>query len=53
MKIKITYQTDQELQNVLTVLKPILNGFKLHKSDTYKSYKMAYITTRNVKTPSK
>lgn len=31
MKIKITYKTDQELNTVTKLLKPILKGAKVHK----------------------
>lgn len=45
IKIKITYQTDEELNEVLRILSPYINaGAKLHKTDRYKPYKHAYMT---------
>lgn len=45
-KIKITYENEQELKPVLEALKRILPTAKLHKSDVYKPYLHAYLTTK-------
>lgn len=47
MKIKITYEEESQLQHILDALKPVLGGLKVHKSDTYKPYKHAYVTPAN------
>lgn len=60
MKIKITYQADEELQAVIKVLKPIFNGYKiclsntkLKKDTTYTVKKIAYISASSVKHSNK
>lgn len=47
MKITIAYLEDNQLNEVMKVLNPILSGAKIRKSDTYKPYKHAYITLKN------
>lgn len=43
MKIKITYQTEQEADKVLKLLHPILTNAKVKKSQTHPPYKHIYI----------
>lgn len=43
MKIKITYQTEQEAAKLLELLKPILHYAKVKKSQTHPPYKHIYI----------
>ncbi len=48
MKIKITYETEQELKVVLDALNTRIRGLKVRKSDNYPPYKHAYITVKNI-----
>lgn len=43
MKIKITYQTEQEANRVLKLLQPILHCAKIKKSQAHPPYKHIYI----------
>ena len=43
MKIKITYQTEQEVAKLLELLKPILTNAKVKKSQIHPPYKHIYI----------
>lgn len=43
MKIKITYQTEQEVNRVLKLLQPILQYAKVKKSQAHPPYKHIYI----------
>lgn len=45
MKIRISFETLQELNTVLKLLKPIVKSYKIAKTDTGK-YKRAYIDVR-------
>ena len=44
MKIKITYQTDDELADVLSCLMWRYGDIKLHRSDRHPPYRHAYVT---------
>lgn len=48
LKIKITYQDDKELEELLshTLRQLIEQGAKLHKSDRHAPFKHAYITIK-------
>lgn len=43
MKIKITYQTEQEADRVLKLLQPMLTNAKVKKSQIHPPYKHIYI----------
>lgn len=43
MKIKITYQTEQEADRVLKLLQPMLTNAKVKKSQSHPPYKHIYI----------
>lgn len=43
MKIKITYQTEQEVAKLLELLKPMLQYAKIKKSQAHPPYKHIYI----------
>lgn len=43
MKIKITYQTEQEADKVLKLLQPMLRNAKVKKSQIHPPYKHIYI----------
>ena len=43
MKIKITYQTEQEADRVLKLLQPMLRNAKVKKSQAHPPYKHIYI----------
>lgn len=48
MKIKVTYETDEELDEVLQYLNPYIKaGAKVHKSDRYAPFKHAYLNIKN------
>lgn len=50
MKIKVTYETDEELKEILQYLNPYIKaGAKIHKSDRYAPYKHAYITIKKAR----
>lgn len=44
MKIKISYTDPVEEQAVMNLLKPLLNWFKVKKSDGTPPYKHVYLT---------
>lgn len=54
MKIKIAYQTEDELLDALRrpLQEYIDNGAKLNKSDRYPPYKHAYLTIKKPENPS-
>lgn len=53
VKITIAYLDDDQLQRILDVLKPVLEGAKIRKNDTCKPFKHAYIILRNSDSPTK
>lgn len=47
-KINISYQNDEEMRQILHLLKPVLKGAKVRNSKTFKPYKHTYITFNNL-----
>lgn len=47
MKIKVSYTDDAEAASVMTLLKPLLDRFKVKKSDGTPPYKHIYFTPKN------
>lgn len=53
MKIKITYENEENIKPVLDALNSVLPGAKIHKSDRYKPFLHAYMTTKKVNATTK
>ncbi len=51
VKIKVSYTEDAEADSILTLLKPIMNLFKVKKSAGTPPYKHLYFTPRNGANP--
>lgn len=52
LKIKVSFEDDSELENVLQLLKPIVGRFKVVKPDTKTTFKRAYICSKeNIEMP--
>lgn len=49
LKIKISYTEDVEEQTVLTLLKPLLDRFKVRKTEGTAPYKHLYFIPKNGK----
>lgn len=49
MKVKITYQTDNELDKILEVIRSVYPRFKVRKSNKHPPFLHAYITVENAK----
>lgn len=46
LKIRISYERDEEAMQVLQLLKPVLHLFNVKKPETDAQYKHIYLTTR-------
>ena len=53
MKINVSYTDDTEMQAVMTLLKPILDRFKVKKSANTVPYKHLYFIPKNDEKPHK
>ena len=49
MKIHVSYTEDREEQEVMTLLKPVLNRFKIKKSTDKPPFKHLYFVSRKTK----
>ena len=47
MKIKVSYEEEQEAKLILHLLSPILDGFKVKKSENRPPYKHLFFTPKN------
>ena len=48
LKIKVSYETESELDTVLNLLKPVLPQYKIKKSTGSSPYKHLYLIPRNI-----
>ena len=51
MKIKVSYTEDAEASSILALLKPILDRYKVKKSDGKSPYKHIYLMPKNGEKP--
>ncbi len=49
MKIKITYQTEEELEQIMAAVKSVYTCYKVRKSSKYAPYFHVYISIGNTK----
>jgi hypothetical protein len=52
-KIKISYTDEAELTTIMTLLDPILEGFRTQKSNRKDPYKCVYMTPKKKRKPVK
>ncbi|MCT4544528.1 MAG: hypothetical protein N4A63_13370 [Vallitalea sp.] len=53
IKVTIAYMEDDQLNEIIQLLKPKLKGAKIRKNDVPKPYKHAYITIKNQESENK
>lgn len=53
MRIKVSYEREEEAKQIMTLLKPIIDCFKVKKSEGTPPYKHLYFIPKNGAKPRK